>query len=124
MQSTDIAWLAGLLEGEACFTCFKSTVVRKNYRNKRNYTTTCYRFEISLRMNDADVVYKAADLLKVKRSEPLPSAPKLHRAIIAGRRAIGWMMTIYPFMGERRRARIKEIIAVWKTRPIYNLDLA
>jgi hypothetical protein len=36
------------------------------------------------------------------------------RLAIHGTRAIGWMMTLYAFMGERRRAKILEVIDHWK----------
>jgi hypothetical protein len=34
-----------------------------------------------------------------------------------GTDAIGWMMTVYSFMGERRREKIRSIIAQWKASP-------
>jgi hypothetical protein len=34
-----------------------------------------------------------------------------------GRKAIALMMTLYTLMGERRRAKIEEVIAEWKARP-------
>jgi len=30
---------------------------------------------------------------------------------------VGWVMTIYSMMGERRRAKIREILAIWKAMP-------
>lgn len=53
MKETDVAWLAGLLEGEGCF------VVRPK--------NTPY---IALKMNDKDVVEKAAALMKMTVTRP------------------------------------------------------
>jgi hypothetical protein len=36
---------------------------------------------------------------------------------VRGVDAIGWMMTLYSLMGQRRKAKIRECIAYWKTRP-------
>ena len=98
----DIAWLAGLIEGEGSF----------------GFKKGCPRIEIQ--MTDADVVSRAASVLGVK-----PRAPWIRKdgykpvwaCCAFGSRAIGWMMTLLPLLGERRRARIAEIVSLWRNAP-------
>jgi hypothetical protein len=98
----DIAWLAGLLEGEGWF----------GLKDKKWPV-------IGLQMTDCDIVIRAAFLLGVKSPEkPYYWKRKNHKPTwkcgIYGSRAIGWMMTLYQFLGERRREKIRFIIEQWK----------
>lgn len=98
----DIAWLAGLLEGEASFMLKNGNSI------------------IAMQMTDKDVMDRAADLLGVKvgnyvrkpkgKSSYLP----IFHLSIHGTKAIGWMMTLYSLMGVRRRAKILQILDRWK----------
>lgn len=106
MASVDpnIAWLAGLLEGEGCFTYEENG---QRWRHAR----------VTLGMTDADVVQRAAALMPGSRyvvSHP-PSRQRLgnkplHIARCNGRSALTLMRLVLPYMGERRAARITEII--------------
>lgn len=107
----EIAWVAGLLEGEGSFGFAFS---RK--------TTSAKNPIIALAMTDIDVVEQARKVLDRENPIPLKISAKtvdrnkpLYRFTISGSKAVGWMMTIYPLMGARRRAKIHEIIALWKT---------
>jgi hypothetical protein len=98
----ELAWLAGLLEGEASF-------MLRNGNAK-----------ISVQMTDRDVMERVAVLLDTKVGDyvrkPKGKAsylPVFHISV-HGIRAIGWMMTLYDLMGERRRAKILEILNHWK----------
>jgi len=110
VSTMDIAWMAGLLEGEACFCIGRRKVKDKEYK----------RVLISLVMTDHDVMRKAGKLFG---AEPAPLKPvklstkPLWRLSICGTRAIEWMMTIYPLMGERRQNKISQCIAAWKASP-------
>lgn len=110
----DIYWLAGLLEGEGCFTT--------------NSSAAHYRPVIKLKMDDADVVEKALHILKphayrkngneIKKYSREQESRSFGRgsyyhATIGGRRAAGWMMTLYTLMGERRQARIRQLLSDW-----------
>lgn len=104
IDTKDIYWLAGLLEGEGCFAV-----------NNSKYHTP----QITLKMTDLDVVEKAyklmgitSSLLEEKRSEIGRKRIWWFRAM--GSLAVGWMMTLYPLMGERRKAKIKEVLTIWK----------
>lgn len=103
MRSTlDLAWLGGLLEGEAAF-------MMKNGSPK-----------IGLQMTDKDVIERAAKLLGVpvgaysrKPKGKASYLPVWHLAV-HGTNAICWMMTLFTFLGERRRAKVTSIIEQWK----------
>lgn len=69
-------------------------------------------------MTDKDVVERAAALLKcsVKATPGRKAGHKpIYRAQIAGPHAIGWMQILYTLMGERRQAKIREILGLWKS---------
>jgi hypothetical protein len=95
----DIAWLAGLLEGEGCFRTHKNCP------------------GLTVNMTDEDVIARAAKVL----GYPKPTVPYIQRPgrkpiwclSLHGKHAIAWMMTLYTFMGTRRRAKIREIIVAW-----------
>lgn len=101
--TTDIAWLAGLLEGEASFML-------------KNGNTT-----IQVQMTDKDVMDRAAALLGTKVGDygrkPKGKASYLPVFWLAihGTRAIGWMMTLYVLMGKRRQAKILQILDHWRS---------
>lgn len=107
ITAASIHWLAGLLEGEACF-----------HKRKR-----CPR--ITLGMTDEDVICRAASLLggKVNKRNARGTNLKgsrthfkpLYVVYVNGRKAAGWAMTLYPLMGERRRVRIRELLSLWRT---------
>jgi hypothetical protein len=100
----DIAWLAGLAEGECCLTLH-----RKLYP------------QIQLAMADEDVIRRAAALFGVATTYCYPPTLRgykpVYRCYVNGTKAVGWMMTLYSFMGERRKSKIREILNFWRTRP-------
>jgi hypothetical protein len=94
----DIAWLAGLVEGEGNISI-----------NGRSFT-------IRVKMTDRDVVERAADLLGAKL---YPIAPRSGRqalwlAQVKGATAAGWAMTLYPWLGVRRRQQVRDALAHWR----------
>ena len=109
----DIAWLAGLLEGEGCFKMQSSG----GYKG-----SIC----ISLQMTDKDVVQRVTALLDGTLWGPhgpyghskLPT----YQTAIFGSKAASWMMTLFPLMGERRQGKIKELLDYWKTQPTIIVD--
>ena len=89
----ELAWLAGLLEGEGTFIA----------------ATAKYPVCVSLNMTDADVVDRVAAWWEVSVSQP--RTRKTHhkqsfRCMIRGERAVKWMRRLRPFMGERRTRAI------------------
>jgi hypothetical protein len=108
-DNRNIRWLAGLLEGEGCFTY---------YFHKTN---GCFQVGISLGMTDLDVVQHAAAILGSTVTfvrQDLRSTKKFYRTDCHGPRAIGWMQTLYPLMGIRRRAKIADCVTSWKNNPV------
>lgn len=102
MKVKDLMWLAGLLEGEGSFSVNAGIYPR-----------------ISVRMTDKDVVDRAAGMLGTITTGPFKCKGKESykpqwTTVINGKHAIGWMMTLYPMMGERRKQRIKYLIAHWR----------
>jgi len=100
-----VEWLAGLLEGEGYFA---------STGTGRRYAAIC------LQMTDRDVVERAAGLLGSRVTFQLkrPGQTKhVWRTTAGGHRAIGWMMTLYPLMGERRKAQIRLVLAMWRSWP-------
>jgi hypothetical protein len=100
----NLAWLAGLCEGEAYFC----------HRNGSPM--------IKLDMTDLDVLQRAAVMFDTKVNGPRqpkgkPSYKPVWSVRVSGYRAIGWMMTLYTFLGERRRGVVREAIASWNAAP-------
>lgn len=121
LGTQDIHWLAGLLEGEGCFSVQKHVAKQngKNPNKKRFHPigTIQYLPVITLHMTDEDPVAKAASLLKVAAGKAPHTTVKgkaIYQLTACGIHAVGWMMTLYPLMGKRRKARIAEILANWK----------
>lgn len=110
VSTMDIAWLAGLLEGEACFMVGDRRVKGKTYK----------RIYVQLVMTDRDVMDRAAGLLGTRVCEmpwrPL-STKETFRTSVHGDKAAGWMMTIYSLMGERRKQKIEKCLSTWKASP-------
>jgi hypothetical protein len=104
MANEDIAWLAGLLEGEGCFTC--------SFQNGNNFATP----RIQLTMTDQDVVEKAARLLntKVTSTDWRTKGDKaVFRTSLARQEDLKKVLTdIHPFMGKRRQEKIDELLQV------------
>lgn len=109
----DIAWIAGLLEGEGYFS---------HPRAGNKFCAT-----IRLAMTDRDVIDRAAVLMGAGsrghvgvHTKPSATRQCVYGFTLHGKYAIAWMMTILPFMGDRRAIRIREAIAGWKSRPLYH----
>lgn len=95
----DITYIAGLLEGEGCFS-FKVSP------------------RLDLLMKDRDVIVKMRNLMcprtEVYEHKRRYNWSQQYRFSMQGNLAIQWMMTLYPLMGKRRKAKIAEIITLWK----------
>lgn len=112
MSTKDIAWLAGLLEGEATFNLAGG-------RHSRQQRPTNPR--IVLCMTDEDVCRRAHALLGGNFYGPYrgrafkPHYKSYFRVDVTGRRAVGWMMTLYSLLGERRQGKVRQILEVWRS---------
>ena len=94
MKETDIAWLAGLLEGEGCFY----------------YTTTP---SISLTMSDFDVIERAHNLMgygAIRERRVLLGRKRVWSTECRGYSATKLMRLLLPHMGMRRRQSIEAVL--------------
>lgn len=107
ISTVDIAWAAGIIEGEGCFT--------------RNSVGSPL---VQVQMNDRDVIERLCNLFGTKMGGPYgpygneKATKPRYRFYTAGPRAIGIMFTLFTFMGQRRRDRIKEIVASWRCKGV------
>ena len=107
-EEAEIAWLAGLLEGEGSFQTINSWVNGKAYRYPK----------ITVNMTDLDVIEHVARLFGTKVyvmpiyvREGYAPPKQQWRATSTGKRAAEWMRKLYPYLGSRRQARIDEVLA-------------
>lgn len=102
LRIRDIAWFAGLTEGEASFQWHSTPI-------------------IDIQMTDHDVIERVSHLVEYGITTYKPRGKETYKQVwgvrMAGARAAGWMMTLYSFMGERRQAKIRELLLRWKTAP-------
>jgi hypothetical protein len=109
MDAVDLAWLAGLLEGEGSFMLSKSRTGGKIYHYAR----------VGVQMADRDVVERAAALMGAKSVRVIRPIPKrglltqkvMFRAWKDGAGAAGLIRELRPFMGERRKAQMDAVLA-------------
>lgn len=102
MNSKALTWLAGLLEGEGCFTV--------GYQNGRRYSYPV----IQLSMVDRDVIDRAAALMgnPAVCSRVLKSGKTNYQIRVTGTKARELMTELKPLMGARRQARIQEVLNI------------
>jgi hypothetical protein len=108
IKTTDISWIAGLLEGEGNFSIKQAKV--KNVLSPR----------INLNMIDEDIVTKVRNIInpsiKIRFRELENRGWKKQYVIrVSGNLAVQWMMTVYCLMGKRRKQQIREVFDTWKT---------
>ena len=103
----DIAWVAGIVEGEGCI------VVSPKSRSLR----------LSVEMTDLDVLQRLATILGPtarvnKRNIELKNPAHKDRYVLHlyGAPMAGWLQTIYPLMGARRQSRIRDALVMFKAR--------
>ena len=117
-----VIWLAAVLEGEGWFGLHRPT------------KWPCLR--IAVQMTDQDVIDRIANIFGpgIYRNhqprlrlwfDPRPggranggSRKPLWGTSVTGPDAVGWMMMVYPFMGQRRRTQIRRSLDIWRKAPI------
>ena len=104
----DIYWLAGYLEGEGSFMIQGCSGSRpgKMYR-------------IMVVSTDRDIIVRAAGIIggtinRHNGTQKRWSRKVCYSTAITTKKSIGWMMTLYSLMGDRRKNKIKEVINDWK----------
>lgn len=98
---TEIAWLAGLIEGEGSFI----------YKESDSPL-------ISIQMTDEDVIRRVSVLFGTNVRGPYVRTDghqTTWTCVVYGAKAVGWMLTLFTFMGERRKAKIRDVLTRWKS---------
>lgn len=99
VTTSEIHWLAGILEGEGSFTYSGLTPM------------------VQLQMVDRDVVERAARIMGTTvghRRRPTITGKTAYFTQASGGRSVGIMQTVYPLMSSRRQAAIRQRISDWK----------
>ena len=112
MTSRDLEWAAGFLEGEGCFGIYSNKGQRARSRMPR-ISAVQIADETLMRLK---TLFGGHVQL---RSAQRPTSQNYYAWVIQGARAIGVMMTLYTLLSAKRKAKIKEISAEWKSTPLY-----
>lgn len=99
IKLTSIYWIAGLLDGEGSFS-YSNTPIIQITLTDLDLLQKCH---LEMKLNNR--IYKVEKLLGHHR--------EIYKFAIFGSLAIQWMMTLYPLLCSRRKARIKEVIKLW-----------
>lgn len=111
MTDTEVAWLAGLLEGEACFS-----LSNNGPKSRARWPNVRPTLLISLSMVDQDVVERAALLMggngPTKQRRAHDHWQDQWRTSVSAAKAEAVLQLVYPYLGERRRERVDELFAL------------
>lgn len=109
-NQNELAWLAGLLEGEGCFYLAPD---RK-------------RLAVKVSMSDVDVIKRVGDIfggLPPRGYEPSNPRDKrdrktMYEVSLSGHQAAQVMYAVLPYMGMRRSLKIRECFNLWNPNKI------
>ena len=118
MNDVELAWVAGLLEGEGWFSIRKPALTKTGEpKNYRQVNVTCG-------MTDRDVVERLratvgfGTIFQDRRSRSNPNNKDLHTWRATRRSDVEpFLRRLQPLMGERRSARIGELLAYFDEHP-------
>jgi hypothetical protein len=110
--TTDIAWLAGLFEGETNFGLDKRSKIR--YNNSSSPPAPY----IQLSMIDEDVIQKVSKLVN-KTYKPLNRKTSTNQTVfkvsIGDRATLRYLLPlIFPYLGSRRQNQVQECCTIGK----------
>ena len=102
MTDQELGWLAGVLEGEGCFT---TTGKRRPY------------VAVYFVSTDKDVTERVAGLMDCSKVQTLKhtsdvSRKPQYRCVVQGKKARAVMESVLPLMGQRRSERINELLGL------------
>lgn len=106
MNTNELYWIAGIFEGEGCLSI--ATANRKSGGS----------ISVYVGMTDKDVIDRLDSIYPGKRYERKHQGKKwktLYLWQLNGKDAYAFIKTIYPILGERRKARADELIALWES---------
>lgn len=115
----DVAWLAGLFEGDGSFTVLNQKKYRKvPNRGMIHYLHYSHNPIVILTMTDQDIITRAAALLSSSVRGPYPQRSHisvnkdrdtykpLFSMSLSGSKALKFCDLVYALMGQRRQAQI------------------
>ena len=114
MTEFELGWVAGIPEGEGCF--FVTT------RGTAKYGPYVYA-RVTVCMTDRDVLERlrtvtGVGILERVRARKDPRHRPISQWIVCrNQEAIELMVAVYPHMGTRRQAKIREVLAQVEKRP-------
>ena len=107
----DLYWLAGLFEGEGSIV----------YERQKDWKGCAVKLQLT--MTDEDVMRRAGAIMDVPVYGPY-QPPVLKKdgtprkmawnISIGGSHGAAWGMTLYVLLGQRRQARLREILTAWR----------
>lgn len=106
----NLAWLAGLLEGEGSFN------VRKSKRGN-------WQLSVTIKMTDQDVIERVKTVtggtnrITVYQYKDGIRKDSYMFLVTGNREAAALMWAVYPWMCSRRQAKIRECIRIWRASP-------
>ena len=114
LTDTEIAWIAGIFEGEGTFG------IDDRVKNRSKESTAPPGCLVS--MTDQDVILKLANMLKKKnfKAHRLTKGGKTEYILnISYRKTLRYLLPlIYPHLGQRRRGKVQkclDVLNAWKT---------
>jgi poly(3-hydroxybutyrate) depolymerase len=108
MSQFEFGWLVGILEGEGCF--FVTT------RSKGGSGPYAYA-QVTVCMTDRDIIERLrrvtgiGTLEKIRERKNPEHKPISQWIVCRHQEAIELMVAVYPHMGTRRQAKIREVLA-------------
>src|ERR1700745_1969177 len=105
INEIDLAWLAGLLEGEGSF------MMNRNIKFGKLY----YYPKVVVGMTDEDIIQRAASIFgtSVYMLPKIDNRKQAWRAQLGGAKAAVLMQLLLPQMGIRRSKKIQEILLAY-----------
>ena len=114
MSDFELGWVCGILEGEGCFFL--------TARRTAKYGPYLYA-RVTVCMTDRDVpeqpqrVTGVGMLEKIRERKDPKHKPISQGIVCRNQEAIELMVAVYPHMGARRQAKIREVLAQVEKRP-------
>jgi len=113
LSRENVIWFAGLFEGEGCLSGVKP-------KDKR-----CVQWRTMLKMTDKDIIEKIVSMFGGQMYVKVHENPKHKTSYewqICSSKAYPIIAAIYPFMGERRKAKMEEFMKDFATKPSTNSE--
>lgn len=105
----DIAWAAGIYEGEG--SCSIHQAGSKLKADGRKY----HALHARVSQKEGWLVERFQTLFGGTTNHRIQAGQPIYTWTASGPRAVGFLLTIFSFMSPRRKGQIKEAIMQWKT---------